>query len=156
MKAADGRWERPTGEAATRNDDTMLIYFSSGTTGQPKMVAHDFTYPLGHIVTASSGRTCAMADCTTRWRIPAGAKSAWGKLYGQWICGSAVFVHDYDKFSPTKNAGDVRQIRCTTFCAPPTVYRFLIKKICRNMIFPNWNTPWWRASRSTRKCMSNF
>jgi len=128
MKAADGRWERPTGEAATRNDDTMLIYFSSGTTGQPKMVAHDFTYPLGHIVTAKfwqnvrdGGLHYTVAD--TGW-----AKSAWGKLYGQWICGSAVFVHDYDKFSPTKTLEMCAKFGVTTFCAPPTVYRFLIKE----------------------------
>ena len=128
MQAADGRWERPTGEAATRNDDTMLIYFSSGTTGQPKMVAHDFTYPLGHIVTAKfwqnvrdGGLHYTVAD--TGW-----AKSAWGKLYGQWICGSAVFVHDYDKFSPTKTLEMCAKFGVTTFCAPPTVYRFLIKE----------------------------
>lgn len=128
MQAVDGRWERPTDAAATRNDDTMLIYFSSGTTGQPKMVAHDFTYPLGHIVTAKfwqnvrdGGLHYTVAD--TGW-----AKSAWGKLYGQWICGSAVFVHDYDKFSPTKTLEMCAKFGVTTFCAPPTVYRFLIKE----------------------------
>ncbi|OQC58631.1 MAG: Acetyl-coenzyme A synthetase [Verrucomicrobia bacterium ADurb.Bin018] len=128
MQAADGHWERPSGAAATRNDDTMLIYFSSGTTGQPKMVAHDFTYPLGHIVTAKfwqnvrdGGLHYTVAD--TGW-----AKSAWGKLYGQWICGSAVFVHDYDKFSPTKTLEMCAKFGVTTFCAPPTVYRFLIKE----------------------------
>ncbi len=128
MQAVDGQWQRPTGEKATRNDDTMLIYFSSGTTGQPKMVAHDFTYPLGHIVTAKfwqnvrdGGLHYTVAD--TGW-----AKSAWGKLYGQWICGSAVFVHDYEKFSPTKTLEMCAKFGVTTFCAPPTVYRFLIKE----------------------------
>ncbi|HRT04809.1 MAG TPA: AMP-binding protein [Kiritimatiellia bacterium] len=126
--AADGRWERPTGADATRNGDTMLIYFSSGTTGQPKMVAHDFTYPLGHIVTATfwqnvrdGGLHYTVAD--TGW-----AKSMWGKLYGQWIAGSAVFVHDYDKFTATKTLEVCAKYGVTTFCAPPTVYRFLIKE----------------------------
>lgn len=126
--ASDGKWERPGGEGATRNGDTMLIYFSSGTTGQPKMVAHDFTYPLAHVVTAKywqnvrdGGLHYTVAD--TGW-----AKSAWGKLYGQWICGSAVFVHDYEKFSPTKTLEACARHGVTTFCAPPTVYRFLIKE----------------------------
>ena len=128
LAAADGRWTRPTGAEATANGDTMLIYFSSGTTGQPKMVVHDFTYPLGHIVTAKfwqnvrdGGLHYTVAD--TGW-----AKSMWGKLYGQWICGSAVFVHDYDKFSATKTLEMCAKHGVTTFCAPPTVYRFLIKE----------------------------
>jgi acetyl-CoA synthetase len=128
MAAADGQWARPSGADGTQNGDTMLVYFSSGTTGQPKMVAHDFTYPLGHIVTAKywqnvrdGGLHYTVAD--TGW-----AKSAWGKLYGQWICGSAVFVHDYDKFSPTKTLEMCAKHGVTTFCAPPTVYRFLIKE----------------------------
>ena len=128
MAAADGCWARPAGAAATKNGDTMLIYFSSGTTGQPKMVVHDFTYPLGHIVTAKfwqnvrdGGLHYTVAD--SGW-----AKSAWGKLYGQWICGSAVFVHDYDKFSAAHTLALCAKHGVTTFCAPPTVYRFLIKE----------------------------
>ena len=135
MQAADGRWTRPTGAEATQNGDTMLIYFSSGTTGQPKMVVHDFTYPLGHIVTAKfwqnvrdGGLHYTVAD--TGW-----AKSAWGKLYGQWICGSAVFVHDYEKFSATKTLELCAKFGVNTFCAPPTVYRFLIKEDLRKYDF---------------------
>ena len=86
--AAHSGHRRPAGAEATQNGDTMLIYFSSGTTGLPKMVAHDFTYPLGHIVTAKfwqnvrdGGLHYTVAD--TGW-----AKSMWGKLYGQWIAGS--------------------------------------------------------------------
>ena len=128
MKTVDGGWVRPSGAGGTKNGDTMLIYFSSGTTGQPKMVVHDFTYPLGHIVTAKfwqnvqdGGLHYTVAD--TGW-----AKSAWGKLYGQWICGSAVFVHDYEKFSATKTLELCSKFGVNTFCAPPTVYRFLIKE----------------------------
>lgn len=128
MASARGTWSRPTGKEATQNDDTMLLYFSSGTTGHPKMVMHDFAYPLGHIVTAwfwqrnrEGGLHYTVAD--TGW-----AKSAWGKLYGQWICGSAVFVHDYEKFNAKKTLELCAIHGVTTFCAPPTVYRFLIKE----------------------------
>ncbi len=138
MAATDGRWTRPTGAAATRIHDAMLIYFSSGTTGQPKMVAHDFTYPLGHIVTAKfwqnvgdGGLHYTVAD--TGW-----AKSAWGKIYGQWIAGSAVFVHDYDKFSATRTLEMCAKYGVTTFCAPPTVYRFLIKEDLGKFDFSRW------------------
>lgn len=128
MATVEGRWIRPEGEAATQNRDLMLVYFSSGTTGQPKMVAHNYTYPLAHIVTAKywqnvsdGGLHYTVAD--TGW-----AKSAWGKLYGQWLSGSAVFVHDYDKFSPMRTLEVCARYGVTTFCAPPTVYRFLIKE----------------------------
>ncbi|HHV96429.1 MAG TPA: AMP-binding protein [Clostridiaceae bacterium] len=121
-------FERPTGDKATKNSDISLLYFTSGTTGMPKMVQHNFTYPLGHIVTAkywqnveNGGLHLTVAD--TGW-----AKAVWGKIYGQWICGSAVFVYDYDKFVP-KNLLDVMvKYGVTTFCAPPTIYRFLIRE----------------------------
>lgn len=115
-------------ENMTSNDDILLIYFTSGTTGQPKMVRHNFTYPLGHVVTAKfwqnvmdGGLHYTVAD--TGW-----AKAVWGKIYGQWICGSAVFVYDYDKFDPSKMLETVSKHKVTTFCAPPTIYRFLIKE----------------------------
>ncbi len=89
---------------ATENADTSLLYFTSGTTGMPKMVQHDFVYPLGHILTAKywqsvedGGLHLTVAD--TGW-----AKAAWGKIYGQWICGAAVFVYDYDRFVPVAAA----------------------------------------------------
>lgn len=108
------------------NSDVMLIYFTSGTTGEPKMVAHDFTYPLGHIITAScwhnltpESRHLTLAD--TGW-----GKAVWGKLYGQWIAGADVFVYDYDKFVPADILRILHDYRITSFCAPPTVFRFLI------------------------------
>lgn len=108
------------------NSDIMLIYFTSGTTGEPKMVAHDFAYPLGHIITASfwqnlspTSRHLTLAD--TGW-----GKAVWGKLYGQWIAGADVFVYDYDKFVPADILRILRDYRITSFCAPPTVFRFLI------------------------------
>lgn len=119
---------RPAGDDATRNEDPCLIYFSSGTTGLPKMVLHNFAYPLGHIITAKywqnvmdDGLHYTVAD--SGW-----AKSAWGKLYGQWIAGSAVFVYDYDKFNAANMLRKSAEHRVTTFCAPPTIYRFLIKE----------------------------
>lgn len=106
----------------------MLLYFTSGTTGLPKMVLHDFSYPLGHILTAKywqnvqdNGLHLTVAD--TGW-----AKAAWGKLYGQWLCGSAVFVYDYDRFVPHAMLDVLQKYRVTSFCAPPTVLRFLIKE----------------------------
>jgi len=112
----------------TENGDTSLLYFTSGTTGMPKMVQHDFAYPLGHILTAKywqnvedGGLHLTVAD--TGW-----AKAAWGKIYGQWICGAAVFVYDYDRFVPSSLLGVISKSRVTSFCAPPTVYRFFIKE----------------------------
>lgn len=110
------------------NDDISLLYFTSGTTGNPKMVAHDFTYPLGHIVTASYWHNLhedslhlTLAD--TGW-----GKAVWGKLYGQWIAGAAVFVYDFDKFAPADVLAMIQKYNITSFCAPPTVFRFLIRE----------------------------
>jgi len=110
------------------NNDIMLLYFTSGTTGMPKMVRHDFAYPLGHIATAKywhqvipGGLHLTVAD--TGW-----AKAAWGKIYGQWLCEAAVFVYDYDRFVPSAMLEIISKYRLTSFCAPPTVYRFFIKE----------------------------
>lgn len=120
-------FERPSGENATHNDDIMLLYFTSGTSGNPKMVEHNFAYPLGHIVTAKywqrvldGGLHLTVAE--TGW-----AKSVWGKLYGQWICGSAVMVYDMVSFMPSRMMNVISKYHVTTFCAPPTTYRFLVK-----------------------------
>jgi acetyl-CoA synthetase len=128
MENASEKFVRPVGEQATANRDISLIYFTSGTTGMPKMVQHDFVYPLGHILTANfwqsveeKGIHFTVAD--TGW-----AKAVWGKIYGQWIGGSGVFVYDYDKFSPGSLLDTISRFGVTTFCAPPTIYRFLIKE----------------------------
>jgi acetyl-CoA synthetase len=126
MKEARTGFPRLSG--INTNDDIMLLYFTSGTTGMPKMVRHDFAYPLGHILTAKywqqvrpGGLHLTVAD--TGW-----AKAAWGKIYGQWICGSAVFVYDYDRFVPSAMLEVIVKHQVTTFCAPPTIYRFFIKE----------------------------
>lgn len=110
----------------SENTDISILYFTSGTTGNPKMVAHDFTYPLGHIVTASywqnvqeNGLHLTVAD--TGW-----GKAVWGKLYGQWLAGCGVFVYDHDKFTPADMLEMISKYKVTSFCAPPTIYRFMI------------------------------
>ena len=114
------------------NDDTSLMYFTSGTSGDPKMVALDFTYPLGHIVTGcywhnlhSESLHLTIAD--TGW-----GKAVWGKLYGQWIAGATVFVYDHEKFTPTDMLQMIQDYRITSLCAPPTIFRFLIKEDMSN------------------------
>jgi acetyl-CoA synthetase len=128
MEKGSDNFARPVGDESTVNNDIMLLYFTSGTTGMPKMVNHDFVYPLGHILTAKywqnvqdDGLHFTVAD--TGW-----AKSAWGKIYGQWLSGSAVMTYDYDKFVPKNLMEVIEKYKVVTFCAPPTIYRFLIKE----------------------------
>lgn len=113
-------------EYPNTNDDISLMYFTSGTTGEPKMVAHDFTYPLGHIVTGyiwhnlkPDSLHLTIAD--TGW-----GKAVWGKLYGQWIAGANVFVYDHEKFTPADILQKIQDYHVTSLCAPPTIFRFLI------------------------------
>ena len=112
----------------TLASDPMMLYFTSGTTGEPKGVIHDHTYPLAHIVTAKywqqaedNGLHFTVAD--TGW-----GKASWGKLYGQWLVGSAVMVYDFDRFDPKQLTAVINRYGVTSFCAPPTVYRCLIRK----------------------------
>ena len=128
MEVSSEKFSRPVSDQATVNTDIMLLYFTSGTTGMPKMVNHDYIYPLGHILTAKywqnvldDGLHFTVAD--TGW-----AKSAWGKIYGQWLSGSAVMTYNYDKFVPKNLMEVIEKYKVTTFCAPPTIYRFLIKE----------------------------
>ncbi len=124
IKSASDVFER--GE--TSKDDPLLMFFTSGTTGYPKIALHKATYPLGHIVTARywqhvdpNGLHLTTSD--TGW-----GKALWGKLYGQWLCEAAVFVYNYERFSAAKLLPMFAKYGITTFCAPPTIYRFLIKE----------------------------
>ena len=110
------------------NFDTSILYFTSGTSGYPKMVTHNFFYPLGHIVTAKcwqnvkeNGLHLSLAE--TGW-----AKALWGKIYGQWLCGCAVFVYDMETFIPKKVLEHLQNYKVTSFCAPPTAYRYLLRE----------------------------
>ena len=108
--------------------DPMLMFFTSGTSGYPKIAAHNFKYPLGHFITAKywhqvnpDGLHFTISD--TGW-----AKAMWGKLYGQWLCEAAVFVYDFDRFNAENILPLFAKYGITTFCAPPTMYRMLIKQ----------------------------
>ncbi|MDR1883052.1 MAG: AMP-binding protein [Prevotella sp.] len=110
------------------NEDISLLYFTSGTTGEPKMVAHNFIYPLGHIVTAKywhnlNEDSLHLTVADTGW-----GKAVWGKLYGQWIAGAAIMVYDHEKFVPQEMLQIIQEYKVTSFCAPPTVFRFLIRE----------------------------
>lgn len=122
------RFERPQGDDCPQGEDTMLMFFTSGTTGYPKIAAHSFKYPLGHFITAKywhcvnpEGLHLTISD--TGW-----AKALWGKLYGQWLCEAAVFVYDFDRFDAHEILPMFAKYHITTFCAPPTMYRFMIKE----------------------------
>lgn len=129
MKEAPIEFER----VQTLVTDPMLLYFTSGTTGYPKGVIHDHSYPLAHIVTAKywqqaedGGLHFTVAE--TGW-----AKASWGKIYGQWLIGSAVMVYDFDNFDPKQLTTIINRYGVTSFCAPPTVYRYLVRKGIPNM-----------------------
>ena len=115
-------------ELANTNDDVSLMYFTSGTTGNPKMVAHDFTYPLGHIITGSFWHNVKEDSLHLTLADTGWGKAVWGKLYGQWIAGSNVFVYDFEKFEPVDVLHMIQKYGITSFCAPPTVFRFLIRE----------------------------
>ena len=129
METAGDAFDRVETSAA----DPMMLYFTSGTTGYPKGVIHDFTYPLAHIVTAKywqqaqdDGLHFTVAE--TGW-----AKASWGKIYGQWLIGSAVMIYDFDNFDPKQFVTVINRYGVTSFCAPPTVYRYLVRKGIESM-----------------------
>ena len=115
-------------EHVNENHDISLLYFTSGSSGNPKMVAHNFLYPLGHIVTAKywhnvNENSLHLTVADTGW-----GKAVWGKLYGQWLSGAAVFVYDHEKFTPANILEAMARYKVTSFCAPPTIYRYLIRE----------------------------
>lgn len=115
-------------KAERSEKDILLLYFTSGTTGMPKMVCLSQRYTLGHIVTAKFWHRCEDGGLHFTLAETGWAKASWGKLFGQWLCGSAIFVYDFHgKFEPGDLLEHVQKYRITTFCAPPTVYRFMIK-----------------------------
>lgn len=121
-----GKFEREADAAG--GDDLMLMYFTSGTSGNPKVVMHDHKYPLGHFHTAKywhcvdpDGLHLTIAD--TGW-----AKAAWGKIFGQWLCEAAIFVYDFDRFDAADILPMFAQYHITTFCAPPTILRMMVKE----------------------------
>ena len=128
MEKFSDSFPRPEGADATKWDDIMLVYFTSGTTGMPKMVRHNFSYPLGHIVTAKYWQRVQenklhMSVSDSGW-----AKFGWGKIYGQWICGATIFAYDMEKFVPVKLLEKITKYGVTTFCAPPTMFRFMLQE----------------------------
>ncbi len=119
-------FKRPA--AKNYNSDTMLMYFTSGTSGEPKMVAHDFLYAMGHLTTGvfwhnlrEDSVHLTVAD--TGW-----GKAVWGKFYGQWFAGATVFVFDHEKFDADILLRQMERYKVTSFCAPPTIYRFMIRE----------------------------
>ncbi len=128
MEAFSDKFDRPEGQSI---DDPMLMYFTSGTTGQPKIAVHSYAYPLGHIITARYWHNCDpnglhLTISDTGW-----GKAVWGKIYGQWMCETAVFAYDFDKFDASDILPLFKEHNITTFCAPPTMYRFFIKEDLR-------------------------
>ncbi|GHV32941.1 acetyl-CoA synthetase [Clostridia bacterium] len=108
--------------------DTMLMYFTSGTTGMPKMVVHSFAHPLGHIVTAKYWQQVQDGKLHMSVSDSGWAKFGWGKIYGQWICGAVIFAYDMDKYVPSNLLSKIEKYKLTTFCAPPTMYRFMLQE----------------------------
>ena len=121
-------FERPTGEKATHIKEPMILYFTSGTTGMPKMVQHTYEYALAHIITAKYWHNVGENELHLTIADSGWGKFSWGKLYGQWLCGAIVFAYDMDKFIPSKVLELIEKYDISTFCAPPTIYRFFIKE----------------------------
>ena len=120
------KFQRPA--FVNNNEDTMLMYFTSGTSGEPKMVAHDFLYAMGHLTTGVfwhnlHEHSLHLTVADTGW-----GKAVWGKFYGQWFAGATVFVFDHEKFNADTLLRQIEKYRVTSFCAPPTIYRFMIRE----------------------------
>lgn len=124
MNAASDSFER----IPTKATDPMMLYFTSGTTGYPKGVIHNHTYPLAHIVTAKYWQQAEDGGLHFTVSETGWAKASWGKLYGQWLVESAIMVYDFDNFDPKQLTNVINKYKVTSFCAPPTVYRYLVRK----------------------------
>ncbi len=109
-------------------NDKMLMYFTSGTSGEPKMVLHDNSYAIGHITTAAYWHNLHEGSLHLTIADTGWAKAAWGKLYGQWFVGATLFVYDHEKFTPSDILHKIEQYKVTSLCAPPTIYRFMIRE----------------------------
>ena len=124
-KLFSGKYDRP--QDASAGDEAALMFFTSGTTGNPKMACHKHTYALGHFVTAKYWHCCERDGLHLTISDTGWGKSLWGKLYGQWLCEGAVFVYDFDKFDADEILPMFQKYNITTFCAPPTMLRMLVK-----------------------------
>ncbi len=109
-------------------DDPMLMFFTSGTTGYPKIAMHSYKYALGHYVTAKYWHMAEKEGLHFTISETGWGKALWGKLYGQWLCEGAIFTYDFDRFDAEKILPMFKKYNITTFCAPPTMYRMLIKQ----------------------------
>ncbi len=120
------KFQRPA--FVNTNDDTMLMYFTSGTSGEPKMVAHDYLYAMGHLTTGVFWHNLHPGSLHLTVADTGWGKAVWGKFYGQWFAGATVFVFDHEKFNADTLLRQMEKYRVTSFCAPPTIYRFMIRE----------------------------
>ncbi len=128
FESTPAEWKKPDYLADFSADETMMLCFSSGTTGYPKLISHDYRYPLGHIMTGVFWHRCVdgglhLSVSDTGWM-----KAFWGKMYGQWFAESAIMVYDFDRFNGDDILKIVEKYKVTTFCVPPTMYRMILLK----------------------------
>ena len=120
------KFQRPA--FVNNNEDTMIMYFTSGTSGEPKMVAHDYLYAMGHLTTGCFWHNLHEGSLHLTVADTGWGKAVWGKFYGQWFAGATVFVFDHEKFNADTLLRQMEKYHVTSFCAPPTIYRFMIRE----------------------------
>ena len=136
VEIVDDNWEKKFAQVPAfvrpaeknENSDTMLMYFTSGTSGEPKMVAHDFLYAMGHLTTGVFWHNLHEGSIHLTVADTGWGKAVWGKFYGQWFAGATVFVFDHEKFNADTLLRQIEKYKVTSFCAPPTIYRFMIRE----------------------------